>query len=112
MTPEHRLLSVMSKEWDVLVLDLDGTLLCGQGEISHTNLHALDMVRELGTEVVVATGRSFSECKHILNWMNHHGVSITAGGSQLVSSTGALKQISRTLKEYIESQMNEGKYRK
>ncbi|KYG75882.1 MULTISPECIES: hypothetical protein [Roseivirga] len=31
---------------------------------------------------------------------------------QLVSSTGALKQISRTLKEYIESQMNEGKYRK
>ena len=88
MTPEHRLLSGMSKEWDVLVLDLDGTLLCGQGEVSHSNLHALDMVRDLGTEVVVATGRSFSECKHILQWMNHHGVSITAGGSQLVTNTG------------------------
>ena len=78
----------MGKEWDVLVLDLDGTLLCGQGEVSHSNLHALDMVRDLGTEVVVATGRSFSECKHILQWMNHHGVSITAGGSQLVTNTG------------------------
>ena len=78
----------MGKEWDVLVLDLDGTLLCGQGEVSHTNLHALDMVRDLGTEVVVATGRSYSECKHILQWMNHKGVSITAGGSQLVSNTG------------------------
>ena len=44
----------MGKEWDVLVLDLDGTLLCGQGEVSHSNLHALDMVRDLGTEVVVA----------------------------------------------------------
>ena len=37
----------MTKEWDVLVLDLDGTLLCGQGEVSHSNLHALDMVRDL-----------------------------------------------------------------
>ncbi|MGY8757046.1 MAG: HAD family hydrolase [Phycisphaerales bacterium] len=52
-------------EWDVLVVDLDGTLLCKQGEVSEQNLHALDSVRELGIEVVVATGRSFRECKHI-----------------------------------------------
>ncbi len=46
------------------------------------------MVRDLGIEVVVATGRSFSECSHILTWMNHQGVSITAGGSQLVGING------------------------
>jgi len=80
---------VLITEWDILVLDLDGTLLCGQGEVSHNNLHALDGVREAGIEIVVATGRSFSECNHILEWMNHQGVSITAGGSQLTSNTGA-----------------------
>ena len=75
-------------EWDVLVLDLDGTLLCGQGEVSRNNLDALHRVRESGTEIVVATGRSYSECKHILQWMKHQGVSIVAGGSQLVTNTG------------------------
>ena len=75
-------------EWDVLVLDLDGTLLCGQGEVSINNLDALDMVRESGTEIVIATGRSFSECAHILRWIQHQGASITAGGSQLVDNVG------------------------
>ena len=78
----------MTKEWDVLVLDLDGTLLCGQGGVSLANINALAMVRDLGIEVVVATGRSYAECKHILKLMKHSGVSITAGGAQLVSSDG------------------------
>ena len=79
---------MLTTEWDVLVLDLDGTLLCGQGEVSSNNLIALDRVRESGIEIVVATGRSYSECAHILQWIHHQGVSITAGGSQLVGNTG------------------------
>jgi len=79
---------VNSTQWDVLVLDLDGTLLCSQGAVSEQNLHALDRVRALGIEVVVATGRSFSECKHILQSMHHSGVCITAGGSQMTCSEG------------------------
>lgn len=75
-------------QWDVLVLDLDGTLLCSEGAVSEQNLHALDNVRALGIEVVVATGRSFAECKHILQSMNHIGVCITAGGSQMTCSAG------------------------
>ena len=74
--------------WDVLVLDLDGTLLCSQGAVSDQNLHALDIVREHGIEVVVATGRSFSECKHVLHEIQHLGVCISAGGSQLTDSEG------------------------
>ena len=74
--------------WDVLVLDLDGTLLCSQGAVSDQNLHALDIVREHGIEVVVATGRSFSECKHVLHEIQHLGVCISAGGSQLTDSDG------------------------
>jgi Cof subfamily protein (haloacid dehalogenase superfamily) len=69
-------------------LDLDGTLLCKQGEISDQNLHALDEVRDCGIEIVVATGRSYEECKHIVQSMNHVGVCITAGGSQLTDCNG------------------------
>lgn len=75
-------------QWDVLVLDLDGTLLCSQGAVSDQNLHALDIVRDHGIEVVVATGRSFSECKHVLREIQHDGVCISAGGSQLTDSDG------------------------
>jgi hypothetical protein len=79
---------VNAAQWDVLVLDLDGTLLCSQGAVSDQNLHALDIVRDHGIEVVVATGRSFSECKHVLREIQHDGVCISAGGSQLTDSDG------------------------
>lgn len=74
--------------WDVLVLDLDGTLLCSKGEVSDQNLHALDSVRLSGVEVIVATGRCFAECKHVLDAIHHDGVCVTAGGSQLTDSEG------------------------
>jgi len=79
---------MMDAKWDVLVLDLDGTLLCGQGNVSIQNLHALEEVRNSGVEIVVATGRCYAECKHILEAINHNGVSITAGGSQLTDISG------------------------
>jgi 5-amino-6-(5-phospho-D-ribitylamino)uracil phosphatase len=79
---------VNALQWDVLVLDLDGTLLCSRGEVSDQNLHALDIVRDYGIEVVVATGRSFAECRHILEAMHHVGVCISAGGSQMTDNKG------------------------
>ena len=81
-------MAVNKLQWDVLVLDLDGTLLCSQGAVSDQNLHALDVVRDHGVEVVVATGRCFAESKHILETINHIGASITAGGSQLTDHHG------------------------
>ena len=69
-------------------MDLDGTLLCAQGDVSDQNIHALDIVREAGIEVVVATGRSFCECKHILDRIEHKGISVTAGGSSLHDADG------------------------
>ena len=81
-------MGVITAEWDVLVLDLDGTLLCKQGEVSDQNLLALDEVRDCGIEIVVATGRCFAECKHILRTMKHRGICITAGGSQLTDGEG------------------------
>ena len=79
---------VNAAKWDVLILDLDGTLLCSKGEVSDQNLNALDIVRRSGVEVIVATGRCFAECKHILDAIDHDGVCVTAGGSQLTDSNG------------------------
>ncbi len=101
-------------EWDVLVLDLDGTLLCKQGEVSSQNLHALDSVRDYGIEVVVATGRCFRECRHILENIQHQGVCITAGGSQLTDSKGnalASDTVNQMVVEEVTTKILEGKHR-
>ena len=53
---------------DVLVVDLDGTLLCGNGNVSEANRKSYETVKDSGIEIVIATGRCFSECEHILNF--------------------------------------------
>jgi len=103
-----------TSEWDVLVLDLDGTLLCKQGEVSDENVHALDEVRECGIEIVVATGRCFAECKHILDRINHSGVCITAGGSQLTDFKGnclARNVVPKSIVEDVTSKILESGHR-
>ena len=107
-------MGVSTAEWDVLVLDLDGTLLCKQGEISDQNLHSLDEVRDCGIEIVVATGRSFEECKHIVQSMNHFGVCITAGGSQLTDCNGvalARDVVDKSVVQVVTNSVLEGNHR-
>ena len=87
---ERNLRGVTTHErWDVLVVDLDGTLLCGKGEVSEANKRSIDAVRDAGIEIVVATGRCFAECEHILEQVEHDGVVIVAGGSQLCDASGS-----------------------
>ena len=85
---ERSLVRDMHERWDVLVVDLDGTLLCGRGQVSERNRRSLDAVRTAGIEIVVATGRCFAECRHILNTIGHKGAAIVAGGSQLCDDKG------------------------
>ena len=90
----------MHEQWDVLVVDLDGTLLCGRGEVSTENRRSYDEVRNAGIEIVVATGRCFAECKHILEMIEHEGAAIVAGGSQLCDAKGTAL-LSNPLEEQI-----------
>jgi hypothetical protein len=76
------------ERWDVLVVDLDGTLLCGNGNVSEANRKSYETVKDSGIEIVIATGRCFSECEHILKLIEHDGVAIVAGGSQLCEAHG------------------------
>lgn len=65
----------------LLVTDLDGTLLDRRGAVSAENLAAIRRLQDSGVEVVPATGRSLRECGHVLDFINHEGHAITAGGA-------------------------------
>ncbi|MFU8829484.1 MAG: HAD hydrolase family protein [Phycisphaerales bacterium] len=51
-------------KYDILALDLDGTLLGPDGEVSRANIEAVARAREAGIEVVICTGRGYRE-----SWM-------------------------------------------
>ncbi len=78
----------MHPNWDTLIVDLDGTLLNKEGEISERNLRAFKEVREQGIEIIIATGRCYAECSHVMKWLDHAGVSICAGGATLHDDSG------------------------
>ncbi len=67
----------------ILVTDLDGTLLNRRGEVSPRNLEAIDRARQAGIEVVFATGRSWIECRSVAKSALGSGMTITAGGAAL-----------------------------
>lgn len=79
----------MPLRYDVLVVDLDGTLLGRDGCVSPANCAALGAARRAGLEVIIATGRALRECRGCLASVEHDGLVIAAGGSLLCeASTG------------------------
>lgn len=70
-------------KYDVLVIDLDGTLLRRDGSISSANCRAVERARQAGMEVIIATGRSLSESREALACLEHDGLVVAAGGSLL-----------------------------
>ena len=61
----------MSKHsYKLLVLDIDGTLLDGRGNISAEDREAVDKVRVTGIQVALSTGRSYKACLRILEQLS------------------------------------------
>ncbi len=54
------------RRYDLLALDLDGTLLGPDGLVSEANRRAIARARREGLEVVVCTGRGLIESRHII----------------------------------------------
>jgi len=84
----------MSCRYDVLVIDLDGTLLRSDGAVSPRNISAIESARRAGLEVIIATGRSLAESREALGAINHAGMLIAAGGS-LMCDVATGRTISR-----------------
>ncbi len=49
--------------YDLIAIDLDGTLLDPKGRVSEANVEAITRARALGVEVTICTGRGFIECR-------------------------------------------------
>ncbi len=68
--------------------DLDGTLLNSNHEISKENLEALKLAQKTGTEIVIATGRTYGDVSAICKKANLNPHIISNNGSFLYSKDG------------------------
>lgn len=67
--------------YDLLAIDLDGTLLDSHGAVSARNARAVREARAAGMRVVICTGRGLVECRSILAKIEQVEPVVVAGGS-------------------------------
>lgn len=67
--------------YDLIAIDLDGTLLCPRGEVSSENVAAIREARAAGITVTVCTGRGLVECLHVTERIEQADPVVVAGGS-------------------------------
>lgn len=68
-------------KYDLLAIDLDGTLLDPGGEVSRVDREALTKARAAGLSIALCTGRALSECVHIARAVEQIEPVIVAGGA-------------------------------
>lgn len=77
----------------LLALDLDGTLLTSQKEVTPANRKALQLAREQGVKVVITTGRPLKAIEHLLADLDLLGAdnySITFNGGLVQRNDGQI----------------------
>ncbi len=79
-------------KYKLLVIDVDGTLVGKDGNISTEDREALAKARQLGTQVSLSTGRVSRACSEILNQLSLDGYHIFFDGA-LVSSPAHGKEV-------------------
>ena len=63
----------------MIAIDLDGTLLNSDGQISEENKAAIAKVQQAGVMIVPCTGRAWRESKAILDSVPLHGLGVFVG---------------------------------
>jgi len=79
-----------NRNYDLLALDLDGTLLGPDGLVSDGNRAAVARAREAGLEVVVCTGRGLVESRHIIERIEGHLPAAGRSEAPVVCAGGAM----------------------
>jgi len=95
----------MACRYDVLVVDLDGTLLCRDGSVSPRNRGAIAQARDCGLEVIIATGRALAESRAALAAIQHDGLVVAAGGSMLCDAASGRTIDRRVLPQDVVSEV-------
>jgi len=78
------------KEFRLIALDMDGTLLNNQQEISKENREAIAKAQEQGVHVVLSTGRSLLTCREYAQSLELSSYLITVNGSEIWDESGQL----------------------
>lgn len=68
-------------KYDLLALDLDGTLINSRREVSQRNIEAIRRARAAGLKIAVCTGRGLVECRPILDAIDQTDPVVVAGGA-------------------------------
>lgn len=80
----------MSMPIRVIAVDLDGTLLNSNLEISHTNRQALTAASERGIRIVVITGRRYHSARPLLDSLSFPVTLVTSNGAIIRTLSGDL----------------------
>lgn len=75
--------------YDLIAVDLDGTLLSSQGKVCEASRLAIARAKQAGVRVSICTGRGYNECKHFAQVIDQTDPLVVAGGAILAdASTG------------------------
>lgn len=85
-----------ARQFRLIALDLDGTVLNPAGKVSARTNAAIQRVQQMGVQVCFATGRNLTESMSVLRETGHFGPGVFAGGS-LVVDPHARTVLHRTL---------------
>jgi Cof subfamily protein (haloacid dehalogenase superfamily) len=80
-------------KWKMLALDLDGTTLNDQEEISEANLTAIRRASRAGVKVIVTTGRSYSSALRFIKQLDTGNPSITYNGALIRNGQSILRHL-------------------
>jgi len=73
--------------YDLLALDLDGTLVDHHGRVSDENVRALERARAAGITTAICTGRALRECVPIIERIAQTDPIIVSGGAVIACPT-------------------------
>ncbi|MBU8853271.1 MULTISPECIES: Cof-type HAD-IIB family hydrolase [Priestia] len=94
------------KEFKLIALDMDGTLLNNQQEVSEENRAAIAKAQEQGVHVVLSTGRSLLTCREYAQSLQLSSYLITVNGSEIWDESGQLVERKLIEASHIEKMWN------
>lgn len=83
---------MIDMRYRLIAIDLDGTLLCPNGEVSDENRVALHAAHEAGALIIPCTGRGYGEARHAIASVPDGDVGVFNTGAMITDlSTGATR---------------------
>ncbi len=73
-------------KYRMIAIDLDGTLLCGNGTVTPRAKAAIHRALNAGMLVCFATGRNWTESRTVIDAVEHYGSAVFVGGAMVIDT--------------------------